>query len=91
MVKRLIVKSVRTARRIVVAVVGGTVVLVGVALLVLPGPAMLVIPIGLAVLGLEFAWARHWLRRLRDGADAVFETGSALWKGPPGGAGGTRR
>jgi tellurite resistance protein TerC len=55
MVKRLLVKSVRTARRVVVAVVGGTVILLGVALLVLPGPAMLVIPLGLAVLGLEFA------------------------------------
>jgi tellurite resistance protein TerC len=81
MVRRLIVHSVRTARRIVIAVVGATVLLLGIALLVLPGPAMLVIPIGLAILGVEFAWARHWLRRLRDGADAVWQTGSSLWNG----------
>jgi tellurite resistance protein TerC len=56
----------KAARRVVVAVVGGTLVLIGVAMLVLPGPAMVVIPVGLAILGLEFAWARHWLRRLRD-------------------------
>jgi uncharacterized protein (TIGR02611 family) len=102
MVRRLVVESARTARRIVVAVVGTTVLLIGVALLVLPGPAMVVIPIGLAILSLEFAWARRWLRGLRDGADAVWHghTGSwsDLWRrlggrrsGPPdGGPGGAR-
>jgi hypothetical protein len=50
-------------RRVVIAVIGGTIVVVGVALLVLPGPASIVIPIGLIVLASEFAWARHVLRR----------------------------
>jgi tellurite resistance protein TerC len=36
-------------------------------LIVLPGPAFVVIPIGLAILGAEFAWARHWLRKMRKG------------------------
>lgn len=53
------------ARRIVVGVLGGSVVLVGIAMIVLPGPAIIVIPLGLGILGLEFAWARHWLRKLR--------------------------
>ena len=44
-----------------VAVLGGALLLLGLALLVLPGPGMLVIPLGLGVLGLEFAWARRWL------------------------------
>ncbi len=38
---------------------------VGFAMIVLPGPAFVVIPAGLAILGLEFAWARHTLRALR--------------------------
>jgi tellurite resistance protein TerC len=59
----------RAARRVVVAVVGGTVVLIGLAMTVLPGPAFVVIPVGLAILGLEFAWARHWLHRLRETAN----------------------
>lgn len=59
----------RAARRVVVAVVGGTLVLIGVALLVLPGPAMVVIPVGLAILSLEFAWARRWLHRIKDAAN----------------------
>ncbi len=53
------------ARRIAIAVIGGTVVLVGVVMLVTPGPALLVIPLGLAILAVEFAWARHWLNRLK--------------------------
>jgi tellurite resistance protein TerC len=56
----------RWARRIAVGLVGGTVLAVGVALIVLPGPAFVVIPLGLAILGLEFAWARLWLRRVKE-------------------------
>jgi tellurite resistance protein TerC len=58
--------SYRWARRIAVALVGGTVLALGVALIVLPGPAFVVIPVGLAILGLEFAWARLWLRKVRQ-------------------------
>ncbi|MDK2972522.1 MAG: hypothetical protein PWP23_2277 [Candidatus Sumerlaeota bacterium] len=53
-------------RKVVVAVIGGTVVLLGIALLVLPGPAFIVIPLGLAILATEFVWARRWLGRARD-------------------------
>jgi tellurite resistance protein TerC len=56
----------RWARRIAVAIVGGTVLAIGVALIVLPGPAFVVIPLGLAILGAEFAWARVWLRKVKD-------------------------
>jgi tellurite resistance protein TerC len=56
----------RWARRIAVGIVGGTVLAIGVALLVLPGPAFVVIPLGLAILGAEFAWARAWLRKVKN-------------------------
>lgn len=59
------------ARRIVVAVIGGSILVLGIAMVVLPGPAIVVIPVGLGVLGLEFAWARHWLRKLRATATDV--------------------
>jgi hypothetical protein len=55
----------KQVRRVIIFVVGMTVLLFGVALLVLPGPAILVIPAGLAILGLEFRWARRWMRRAR--------------------------
>lgn len=58
--------TLKAARRIAVAVVGGTVLLVGIALLVLPGPAFVVIPAGLSILALEFAWAKRWLRKVKE-------------------------
>jgi tellurite resistance protein TerC len=54
------------AKRIVVAVVGGTVTLIGVALIVLPGPAFVVIPIGLSILATEFLWAKRFLHKARE-------------------------
>lgn len=71
MFKRVLEITYRAARRIVVAVVGVTVVLVGVVLIFTPGPALVVIPAGLAILSIEFAWARRWLRRLRDTSKAA--------------------
>jgi tellurite resistance protein TerC len=61
------------ARRLVVAVIGGSVVLIGIAMIVLPGPAIIVVPLGLGILGLEFAWARIWLRKLRATATQVVD------------------
>lgn len=54
--------------RALYAVVGLTILAAGVAMLVLPGPALLVIPIGLAILSLEFAWAERLLDRALDEA-----------------------
>jgi len=48
-------------KRILVMVFGGTVLAIGIALIVLPGPAFIVIPVGLAILAIEFAWAQRWL------------------------------
>lgn len=56
----------RFARRIVIGLVGATVLLAGIIMIVTPGPAFIVIPVGLAILGLEFAWARRWLQKVRE-------------------------
>jgi uncharacterized protein (TIGR02611 family) len=53
-------------RKVIIAVIGGTVVLIGIALIVLPGPAFIVIPIGLAILATEFAWAQSVLARAKS-------------------------
>ena len=71
------------ARRIVVSVIGGSIVVIGIAMIVLPGPAIVVIPIGLGILGLEFAWARYWLRKLRATASDVVNRVRGRPKPPP--------
>jgi uncharacterized protein (TIGR02611 family) len=65
------VENIKVVRRVIVSVIGATVLLIGVALLVLPGPAFIVIPIGLAILATEYAWARRWLKKVRRMASNV--------------------
>ncbi len=57
-------RTLRQLKRFVVALVGGTILLLGIAMLVLPGPAIVVIPLGLGILATEFVWARHLFARL---------------------------
>ena len=57
--------ALRLAKKVVVASVGASVVMVGIVMIVTPGPAIVVIPAGLAILAVEFAWARRWLRRVK--------------------------
>jgi tellurite resistance protein TerC len=63
--RELLSNALRTARRVVVGIVGFTVLALGVAMLVLPGPALIVIPFGIAILATEFVWARRWLAKVR--------------------------
>jgi tellurite resistance protein TerC len=66
MIKRAVHLTYTTGRRIVIAVVGTSVLLLGIVMLVTPGPAVVVIPVGLAILAVEFVWARQWLKKLRQ-------------------------
>jgi uncharacterized protein (TIGR02611 family) len=65
------VENIKIVKRVIVSVVGATVLLIGVALLILPGPAFIVIPVGLAILATEYAWARRWLKKVRRMASNV--------------------
>jgi tellurite resistance protein TerC len=56
----------RQVRRLVVFVVGSTVVLLGVVMIVTPGPACVVIPLGLLILSYEFVWAKKLLEKVKD-------------------------
>jgi tellurite resistance protein TerC len=73
----------RLAKRIVITILGFTVLAVGIAMMVLPGPAFIVIPIGLGILGLEFAWARRWLKTVKEKAEAVAKTVTGSGQSPP--------
>jgi tellurite resistance protein TerC len=53
-------------RRAIVFLIGGLFLIVGVAMLVLPGPAVVFIPLGLAILATEFRWAKNWLAATRQ-------------------------
>ena len=59
----------RSSKRIAVTVVGGALVAGGLAMLVLPGPGILVVALGFAVLGTEYAWAATAFERTKKGAE----------------------
>ena len=53
------------AKKVLIGIIGGIVLLAGIAMLVLPGPAFLVIPAGLAILATEFEWAHRLKERFK--------------------------
>lgn len=52
-----------------VGVIGGLVLAMGIVLIVLPGPAFIVIPAGLGILATEYRWAQKLRDRVRDRFD----------------------
>jgi uncharacterized protein (TIGR02611 family) len=60
--------------RVMIALAGFTLLFAGVAMLVLPGPALAVIPVALAILSLEFAWAARWLEKALEHAEKAKQT-----------------
>ena len=66
------IRTLQQAKRSIKIVIGFTVLLIGLAMTVLPGPAIVVIPAGLAILATEFVWARRLLERIKQGASRSF-------------------
>lgn len=73
MVQQTIHMTYKLARRLAILLVGATVLVVGLAMVFLPGPAIVVIPVGLGILGIEFAWARRWLKVVKQQCQNAFE------------------
>ncbi len=63
--------------RVLYILVGFTLLLGGVGMLVLPGPAFVVIPIGLAILSLEFVWAEALLDRALEKGEVARQKAAA--------------
>ena len=85
----------RSSRRIAVTVVGAALVLAGVAMVVLPGPGLLVVVAGFAVLGTEYAWAAAALERTKrtaaEAAKVARRGAGAAGRTASGAAGAVRR
>ena len=64
--KKAVLILYRQTRKFVVTIVGFTVLLIGIILIVAPGPAIVVIPIALAILATEFVWARNLLKKIKN-------------------------
>ena len=64
----------RSSKRVAISVVGGILVIAGLVMLLLPGPGILVVAIGFAVLGTEYAWASAALDRTKRTAEKAGRT-----------------
>jgi hypothetical protein len=71
----------RSSRRIAVSVVGAVLLVAGLAMLVLPGPGLIVIVLGFAVLGTEYAWAAAALERSKRLATQAGQVGQVARDG----------
>lgn len=77
--ERLALLTYKNVKRIVVIIIGMSVLLVGIAMIVLPGPAILLIPAGLAMLATEFIWARILLRKIKKRSQQIVDTTQSLF------------
>lgn len=62
----------RHIKKVLILMVGGTVLLIGIVFIILPGPAFIIIPLGLGILAVEFSWARKILARARRTISGLF-------------------
>ena len=53
-------------KKIVVTIIGFTILVLGIILIVFPGPAFIVIPIGLGILATEYVWAKNLFEKLKS-------------------------
>jgi len=70
----IIIKTQKQAKRLIIIVVGFTVLLLGVAMILLPGPAFIMIPLGLGILATEFVWARTLLNKFKEKLGRITKT-----------------
>lgn len=65
------ISTISRAKRLIRIVIGMTILIVGVLMIVLPGPAVVVIPVGLMILASEFVWARKLMERFEKKVNAI--------------------
>ena len=63
------IKTIRQAKRLIKIVIGFTVLLFGCIMILTPGPGLVTILAGLAILGTEFVWARKLMKRFKQEAN----------------------
>jgi tellurite resistance protein TerC len=68
----MIIKTIKQLKRLFIAIAGSTILLIGILLIVLPGPAFIIIPLGLSILASEFLWAKRLMDRLKEKLAKVF-------------------
>lgn len=56
----------RKLKKIIISIIGGLILIIGIVMIIVPGPAYLIIPAGLGILGTEYMWAKRLHQKIRD-------------------------
>ncbi len=67
----MLIKNLKSVKRTIKIVVGFTILLLGITLLVLPGPGIPIIIFGLIILAAEYIWARKLLEKVKSGLNKL--------------------
>ena len=59
-------------KRFLVTLIGFTILIIGIVMIVFPGPAFIIIPLGLAILGTEYVWANKMFEKMKKGVKKTF-------------------
>ena len=73
----------KVAKRIAIGIVGGTVLALGIIMMITPGPGIAGILAGLAILAIEFTWARIWLKKIKTKAQSMAQAFNNKNSPPP--------
>jgi uncharacterized protein (TIGR02611 family) len=58
--------TLKKLKKIIIATIGFTVLIIGIIMIVFPGPAIVMIPLGLSILATEFLWAKKLLDKIKN-------------------------
>lgn len=59
-------------KRFLFTLIGFTILMIGIVMIVFPGPAFIIIPLGLAILGTEYVWANKMFEKMKKGVKKTF-------------------
>jgi len=59
-------------KKVVISIIGGTILLIGLVMIITPGPSILIIPAGLGILGTEYLWAKRLSIKFKDTFHKIF-------------------
>lgn len=62
---------IKKIKRIFTIIIGMTILAIGILMIVLPGPAIVFVPLGLTILATEYLWARIWLDKIKKKSDEI--------------------
>jgi len=71
MFRKIIIDTYKKARRVIMIVFGFTFLIIGIIMVVLPGPGFPIVLLALTILAAEFVWAKRLLRRVQETVDRI--------------------